>query len=330
MPTLHVVLLILVCAMVPAQAQTPPTERAPDESRPENNNHVPTNGEAGSNEAGSNPWAKARPYLDDSFPKLRASVPELRELEPASSQEQLTYILDRAGDKCVDLLGRIPSVISREDVNSLVPEPPPLTASSLEPYIGIQHERFDYLILSEHTASGIKLEEYRMQHGRPATAPLALGQLSEGFTSEWLRLYPGNRSESRFRYLGQEMMDHHETFVLGFAQIPQSVKFPARFQMGKQEVPIFLQGVVWIDSTDFRILRMREDLLASRPDIGLKKFTTTIRFGEVQIAKAASWLWLPQEVVIEWEFQGQTVQRRHRYSDYHLYVAKARILPAAP
>lgn len=277
-----------------------------------------------------NPWANARPYLDDPLPKLHATLPELKGLDPAGNQEQLTYILDRAGDKCVDLLRRIPNIISREEVISLVPEPPPLMAGSLEPYVGIQRERFDYLLLSEHTASGIKLEEYRMVHGRPATAPLALGQLSQGFTSEWLRLYPGNRSEARFRYLGEQIVDRHKTFVLGFAQIPQSVRFPTRFQLSEKEIAIFLQGVVWIDSTDFRIVRMREDLLAPRPDIGLKKFTTTIRFGEVNIAKAASSLWLPQEVVIEWEFQGQTIQRRHRYSDYRLYVAKARILPAAP
>jgi len=50
----------------------------------------------------------------------------------------------------------------------------------------------------------------------------------------------------------------------------------------------------------------------------------------VNMAKAGSSLWLPQEVVIEWEFKTQTVQRRHRYSDYHLYVAKAKILPATP
>jgi len=302
-----------------------PKERAPDELRTGTAKDVMSNG----GEIESNPWAKARPYLEEPFPNLRANVPELKGLAPATSQDQLTYILDRAGEKCIDLLSRIPNVIAREEVISLVPTPPRMGVS-LEPYIGIQRETFEYLVLSEHAASGIKLEEYRMVHGRPATASPALGELSQGFTSEWLRLYPGNRSESRFRYLGQQMMDQHHAFVLGFAQIPELVRFPARFQLPEKEVAIFLQGVMWIDSTDFRILRMREDLLAPRPDIGLKKFTTTIRFGEVNMAKAGSSLWLPQEVVIEWEFKTQTVQRRHRYSDYHLYVAKAKILPATP
>lgn len=263
------------------------------------------------------------------MPKLYAALPELKGLTAATNQEQLSYILDHAGEKCVDLLHRIPNVISREEVISLAPTAP-RSGFSLTPHMGIERETFDYLLLSEQTVTDTELKEYRMVNGRPATAPLGLGQLSEGFTSEWLHLHPGNRSQARFRYLGEQMMDRHKTFVVGFAQIPQMVPFPARFQLSGMEVAIFLQGVVWIDSADFRIVRMREDLLAPRPDVGLQKFTTTIRFGEVNLAKAASSLWLPQEVVIDWEYQGQTVQRRHRYSDYRLYAAKTRILPVAP
>jgi hypothetical protein len=189
----------------------------------------------------SNPWAKARPYFEKPFPDLRANVPELKGLAPATSQDPLTYILDRAGEKCVDLLSRIPNVISREEVTTLVPKPPRMGVS-IEPYIGIQREKFDYLLLSKHTESGTKLEEYRMVNGRPATTATALGQLSQGFTSEWLRIYPGNRSESRFRYLGQQMMDQHHVFVLGFAQIPESVRFPARFSIARKRSRHFPAG----------------------------------------------------------------------------------------
>jgi VWFA-related protein len=301
-----------------------PKEHLPDESRPKPSSNMPSNRD----EVESSLAAEATPYLEGPVSKLRAKVPELKGLDPATSQEQLAYILQRAGEECVRLLSRIPNIISREEVISLVPTPPRIV--SLEPYIGIQREKFDYLLLSRQTADGIRLQEYRMVNGRPVTGPFALGQLSQGFTSEWLRLYPANRCESRFRYLGQQRMDKHETFVVGFAQIPESVKFPAHFQLPEKEVAISLQGVVWIDTLDFRIVRMREDLLAPRPDIGLKKFTTTIRFDEVNIARAASSLWLPKEVVVDWYFQGQNVQRRHRYSDYRLYRAKARILPASP
>jgi hypothetical protein len=41
-------------------------------------------------------------------------------------------------------------------------------------------------------------------------------------------------------------------------------------------------------------------------------------------------LWLPQEAIVAWEFNGTAVEQRHLYSDYRLFKVKTRILPAAP
>jgi hypothetical protein len=287
---------------------------------------TPTGSQTQSGEIESNTWTNAKPYLDDPLPKLQAAMPELRGLDPASSQEQLPSFLDRAGEKCVDLSLRTPNLISREEVITLAPAPP-RAGFSLHPYDGIETQTFDYLLLSEQTSSGMEFHEYRSLHGQPVSPNLLLGVSAQGFISEWLRLYPGNRSESRFRYLGQQVVEKHQTAVLAFAQIPGSVKFPATFTAEGVSVPMLLQGILWLDSSDFRIVRIREDLLAPQSDAHLKKFTVMIRFGEVHIAKAASSLWVPQQVVLDWEFNGKIVQRRHRYSDYHLYTAKARILP---
>ena len=302
-------------------AQAAPQPSAP----PETNNHVPTNDD----EVGRNPWAEAKPYMDDSLPKLQASIPELKGLHSASSQEQLSSLLDRAGEECADLLRRTPNVTSHEEVITVVPKPP-RAGFSLESYNGIQRQTFDYLLISHETPNGVELREYRSVHGRPASVDVSLGVSSQGFISEWLRVYPGNRSESRFRYLGQQVIDNRQTFVLAFAQIPGAVEFPATFTSEGVTVAILLQGVLWVDSSDFRIVRIHEDLLAPRPEVHLKKFTTTIRFAEVLIPKAASSLWLPREVDIEWNYQGQTLERHHRYSDYRLYAVNSRILPAPP
>ena len=75
---------------------------------------------------------------------------------------------------------------------------------------------------------------------------------------------------------------------------------------------------------------MREDLLAPRPDIRLENLTTKINFGEVDLPRAGASLWLPQEAVVEWEFNGTVVEERHLYSDYRLFAVKTRILPGAP
>jgi len=265
-------------------------------------------------------WANAKPYLDDPLPQLRAVVPELKGLSPASSQEQLNPILDSVGESCVELLRRMPNVTSREKVTTLT-------------HLGWpKRQTFEYLLIPRQTPIGPRLDEYRTVNGRPtlATDELAEGQISKGFANDWLRLSPGSRSESRFRYLGQQEMDKHKTFVLAFAQIPDRARSRAAFLFRGTWISLLFQGVVWIDSTNFQIVRMREDLLAPRPDASLKKFTTNIRFGEVRIEGAGLKLWLPQDVDVEWELDRGLIQRYHRYSNFRLYAATTRILPAEP
>jgi hypothetical protein len=278
-------------------------------------------------------WANAKPYLSYSLPDLEAAVPESQGLQPATSQNELDTLLHRTGETCVELLQHMPNVMAHEEV--ITQE----RTVSLISHGGVagqrielkpQRQQFQYLLLSHRTADSNVLEEYRTdKHGRPI-ADSGAGQLTQGFVNDWLHFYPGNLGESQFRYLGEQDIDKHHTFVIAFAEIPEAMKFPAQFRFGGTSISILLQGVAWIDSSDFRIVRMREDILAPRPDIYLNQFTTKIRFAEVNISKATSSLWLPQQVDIEWEFKGILVQRRHSYSDYRLFAAKAKIIPIAP
>ena len=86
------------------------------------------------------------------------------------------------------------------------------------------------------------------------------------------------------------------------------------------------QGVAWIDASDFRILRLRKDLLAPRPDIYLRTLTSEVRFSEVRVPEVADPLWFPLEATITWDFKGQVVQQLHQYSSFHLYRSKTKIV----
>jgi len=316
-------ILATIFLAIAAFAQTQPP---PDKPRLENTNARFVNAE----DIEKKIWANAKPYLDYALPELEAAVPELKSLNPATSQEELTSILDHVGETCADLLQRTPNVISDEEVITEERTPLVISPGNVRPQTTPakrERQRFEYLILSRQTPSGGMLEEHRTdKDGRSVTAE---DVFSHGFAAEWVILSTGNRSESRFRYLGQQEVDKHKTFVLAFAQIPGLVKYPTQFlsQPGTW-VSVLLQGVVWIDSSDFRIVRMREDLLAPRPDIYLEELTTKIRFDEVHIPGAEVSLWLPQDATIEWEFKGTVLQQRHLYADYRLFAVKTKILPA--
>ena len=277
-------------------------------------------------------WANAKTYVDLPTSEVMDALPELKSLKAETSQEGLASLLGHVGQSCIDLLRHTPNLASHEEQ---ITQQRGISRISEEAFVPLtntirrERQEFGYLLLFRDTAGGMELREYRTdRHGRPIlNARSQGGQMTVGFASEWLRLLPGNQPELRFRYLGREEMDGHKTMVIAFAQVPGHVRYPAQFSFDRTLMTALFQGIVWVDESDFRLVRMREDLLAPRPDLRLREMTTTIRFAEMQIPKAATALWLPKEVTIAWEYKGIAVEQRHLYSDFRLYEVHSKIVP---
>jgi len=235
----------------------------------------------------------------------------LKGLRPVTDEDALKSILTGVGERCVELLRREPNVIADEQILTFVP------------HIALHQQRVEYLVIVRPTSNDVTLHEYRTdRHG----APIAVGGAAEGFASMWVHFFPANQGESRYRYLGKQKIGKRETIVLAFAQLPNKVKFPAEFDVEGTRISIFYQGIAWIDAADWSILRVREDLLAPRPDAKLNTFTARVRFGSVTVKKAATALWLPQEADLEWNLTGQAGLEQHIYTNYRLYKAKSKII----
>jgi poly(3-hydroxybutyrate) depolymerase len=255
-------------------------------------------------------WANAKPYLDDPPAQLTTTIPELQGLDPTPDQLPLAELLKKIGAKSLDLLQRMPNVISHESV-----------ATKVEPRGPTFHQKFEYLVL-RHDANGVAvLEEFRTDKAKTGTTPLA-----EGSANTWVMFHPGNLHESRFRALGRQRMDGHATIVVAFAQISDKVRFPGEVKLQGQSVPVLYQGIAWVDESDFRIVRLRTDLLAPRPDIYLRTLTREVLFSDVRLPETADLLWLPQEAKITTDFKGQIVQQVYKYSGFRLYRAKSKIV----
>jgi hypothetical protein len=296
-------------------------------------------------------YGNAHPYLDDSQAALREIVPELHNLEPVSSQEELPIVLEGVGAKVADLLRDVPNLVSdetvgedvsyEEDPYKLLPGHHPVQSANVPDDISPRGsslvkstagvKTFNYIVLVHETGSGRILEEYRTDRkGRPVSQdPETLS--SVGFVSKWVVFSPANRNIARFRYLGQQKIGGHNTFVVAFAQTPSRVSNPGTitFPDGRT-IPMLSQGVAWIDESNFRILRLRTDLLAPQPQMGLNRLTAMIQFGPVRIEKLDAQLWLPLEVKINLEANGRMVQELHRYNKFRLYKAETKILTDAP
>jgi len=191
-------ILAAIFLAIAALAQTQP----PDKPRLAGNNDLFLNAQ----DIEKKIWANAKPYLDYALPELEAAVPELKGLSPANGQEDLTSLLDRVGEKCVDLLQRTPNVISHEEVITQQRIAIVISHGDVRPgttHAKPQRQRFEYLLLSHQTPSGRVLEEHRTdKHGRSTTAESVFAQ---GFASDWVRFYPGNRCTAGFRALAASL-----------------------------------------------------------------------------------------------------------------------------
>lgn len=311
------VLMLMVGAVVPVVPQQQGASRTDDEIKTE----------------AVQLYAGAHPYIDESPSELKKIGRELAGLKPVPSQQPLSELLARVGAKADQLLQEIPDLISNEAVSqmqySMSGIVPGCVGTSCDD-IGRTSSRdhtFNYLILTHPAQNGrLVLQEYRMgRNGKPVQQ--GAGQpIFQGFISAWIIFSSKNQVESRFRYFGQQQTDGHSTFVIGFAQMPALVEAPGLILTGGESVPMLLQGIAWIDQSDFRIVRLRTDLLAPQPEIQVQKQTANILFGPAHIAGLDLELWLPQAVHVEMEARGQFFQEQHKYSKYRLYQVKSKIV----
>jgi hypothetical protein len=276
--------------------------------------------------------------------ELQQTVRELAHLKSVPDQSKLAELLDNVGAQTVESARKTPNLISHEAVVS--------ERGGVE-----TRQNFSYLVLQHSLGSeGIVLDEFRVdlksgekfqtEDIEKAAVSNSLGSssssldlpslrhslpgsdsppMSQGFGNDWLHFYPSNRSESTFRYLGEQKMNGHRTLVVAFAQKPGSVRLPGLIAFENKTLPVYMQGVAWIDPSDFKIVRLRTDLLSPPAGVPLRQLTADIQFAEIRIAEITSPLWLPRQVVVTTNVGGMTLRETHMYSNYRLFRAHSKI-----
>ena len=276
--------------------------------------------------------------------ELRRAVRQLAHLKPAEDQSQLPPLLSKIGGKTVEVARKTPNLISHEYV---VFERGDVETRRNYSFLVLQHSLDSTsLVFDEYRVdlkSGEKMEtDFRETApanslSRPSSSgsstPIGstpqpkVPAVSQGFISQWLFFYPMNQPESNFRYLGEQDINGHHTLVVAFAQKPGSVRLPATFTSAGKTFPLFMQGVVWVDSSDYRIVRLRTDLLSAPREVALRRLTADIQFQEIRLADLPSPLWVPREVVIMAKIGGVSLRESHTYSGYHIFRTHSKVMP---
>jgi hypothetical protein len=266
-------------------------------------------------------YANAHPYVDLPLAQLVERIPELKALRPAQNQQELPMVLQKMGQRVDDFVRNIGDLIAHEE----------MTQERLNAKGKIQAQervRDNYLILHHGYAWGAS-SEYRMdekgnhmgpvgpEKGFLATSGYALGCISFSTVTQ---------SQSRFRILGEEVMDSRETYVLGFVQRPGEATFFVTMRgTGGSDVDMLTQGILWVDKNSFQIIRMRSDLLAPNSEIRLDQLTTDVTFNAVQLQDVPIPLWLPSAVDVSMEIDKQRFHNVHHYTNYRRYRVSVKI-----
>jgi tetratricopeptide (TPR) repeat protein len=246
---------------------------------------------------------------------LHQNVPELKGLVPAKSQEQLASILTAVGKNVADYFKNFPNTVSLEQVHQEKLKHNGKVAGTLD-------EKYHYLCLTPNEPTGPGFSEFRADKSGFETHPVGLDQgfmLTSGFASTSLIFHPAYQPESTFRFLGQQKINDRETYVVAFAQQPAKARLSGNFKLGDNTMPTFSQGLAWIDTSTYQILRLRTDLLRPLPEVKLSKETTEIDFGEQHFKDIAEAFWLPREVTVSVDWNGKSLRNTHEYSDFKLF-----------
>ena len=267
--------------------------------------------------------AEATTYADMPLDRLIKQIPELKDLQPAADPNQLPMILKNTGRTVDDFSNNISDMIARED----------LTQEKLKPDGKVKakrHVQDNYLIL-HHGYSWGSSAEYRMDDQGNRLGPIGLAQgflvtAGHALSSIQFSTIAQSQSQTRYRYLGAEMLGSRETYVLAFAQNLDDDNFATVMTgTGGKEVSLRTQGILWIDESNFQILRMRSDLLYQSKELQLRQVTTDIDFSQVQIQNAPAPLWLPNDVTVFIEVGNEKFRNQHHYTNYHRYQVAVKI-----
>jgi len=259
-------------------------------------------------------YGAVRSFVDQPLTELVRIIPELAGVEPGAREDELAPLLDRAGQTVEGFFRHLPNTISREDIRQEILRRDGKVLNTLE-------EQFLYLLVLRPQELPANLRELRttdIETGTPAVLKKGFMRTS-GFAITSLHFHPLYRSCARFRLLGRQRLDGRPTAVIAFAQRPETSKIFGRFDVDGKSVPVLIQGLAWVDTSNYQILRMRTDLLRSPPRSRLKRETTEIQFGEVRFKDFPTAMWLPREVTVTVEWKGKVFRNWHRYSDFKVF-----------
>ncbi len=254
-------------------------------------------------------------FVDLTPPELAKQVHELKHLTSATSQALLPMILKRVGATVADFFDNFSNTTCSEHISS--------TVDTVPARLPLQYDgKFNYVALAKPGARKTRLEEFRTDSKSEVGQPKG-GVVTVGFVSLAVHFHPAYQPDSRFRYLGRELVKGKNTYVVAFGQRPGVARQAQRVTFNDKTGFVLMQGVARIDPESFRILRLRTEIQQPELNVGLQKETTEVEYSQVTFKQDRKTLWLPRQVTVSGQLRQYVFSNQHRYSQYRLFTVEA-------
>jgi hypothetical protein len=86
-----------------------------------------------------------------------------------------------------------------------------------------------------------------------------------------------------------------------------------------------LQGIAWIDSTNYQIARLRTDVFPPPSDAGVWRLISDIHYHEVHFQQLASALWVPEKIVVTMSLSDRIWRDEHHYSGFRSFRVDSKL-----
>jgi len=265
-------------------------------------------------------YRRGEPITQWPLKKMLHQIPELKGLKPATDQSQLPRVLDQVSASLGRFVANFTNITALETIEE--------TALGATARRKERIEQFRYLILARPESGAFTLTEYRTDlKGREESGERLAPEFvkTTGFVSMALFFGPLEQPWSDFHHVGEQAIDGSPTEVVAFAEHVWPVAVTGHWLVGGRSVPLLVQGVAWIRSSDYQIIRMRTDLLAPIPP--LTRMTTKVSYAMSQIKGGPPDFWLPKQVEVTAIIGRAEFRNRHKYSDYRLFRVESVIKP---
>ncbi len=257
------------------------------------------------------------------IPELQKAVPSLANMDSSPPLEgpDLSMILNNTGQYIEKFFREFANTSSLEVLRQS-------TLDNKGQLHAVRRAEMYYVFQQKSAEGRPMLEEIRgSSDGQPET----IGGLDEGFmattgfASSLVIFHPISQPTVDYRYLGQQMWAGRRVYVVGFAQRPGQAIPMGVFRSTAQQASarVFVQGMAWISTDQFQVVRLRTDLLAPIQDAGLDRQTSEIDYRPYQFLTNSKTYVLPSRVTVSIEWHKRRLRNEHIFSRFWLFNVEA-------